>query len=203
MEIDARMKSVDLVLISEHLRFGEQVIYYRSKSLMQVVSVLLESGKADSAGVAVLLVLFSILFPMTKLISSVLYLRGTKRIKNSKLVQFFVFKSGKWSMADVTVVAIFMSYIGFESILHAQLPHLNMSTSLVESVSTDASSVQPGFILFTTFVLFSMGLSVVLKRITAKDSALTMTRVGIPPLPLRAGSQREKVSQGPFYGSRN
>ena len=32
--------------------------------------------------------------------------------KKNKLIQFFAFKSGKWSMADVMVVAIFMAYIG-------------------------------------------------------------------------------------------
>jgi len=171
MEIDARIKSVDLMLIGEHLRFNEQVIYYRSKSLMQVVKALMESGKVDSVGVAGLIFLFSILFPMIKLTSGEIYLRGSEKIRNSKLIRFFAFKSGKWSMADVTVVAIFMAYIGFESIISHQLQQLNRSTNLVESITTDASSVQPGFVLFTTFVLYSMALSEVLKRITAQDSA--------------------------------
>jgi uncharacterized paraquat-inducible protein A len=32
-----------------------------------------------------------------------------------------VFKTGKWSMADVIVVAIFMAYIGFSGIVGEQL----------------------------------------------------------------------------------
>jgi hypothetical protein len=170
MEIDARIQSIDIMLIGERFRFNEQVVYYRSKSLMQVVQVMMRSGKADSIAVAVLILVFSILFPMLKLLSAELYLRGNERMRNSKLVHFFAFKSGKWSMADVTVVAIFMAYIGFETIVHNQLQKLNMSTSVVESVTTDASSMQPGYALFTTFVLYSMFLSVILKKITARGS---------------------------------
>jgi hypothetical protein len=70
-------------------------------------------------------------------------------------------------MADVMVVAIFMSYIGFESILNAQLPHLSVKNDIVQTITTDASSMQIGFILFTTFVLYSMLLSEMLKRITS------------------------------------
>ena len=168
MEIDARLKNFDLMLIGEQVRFDEQVIYYRSKSLMQVIRLLMQSGKWDSFGVAGLLMAFSVLFPITKLITAVVYLRGNERINKSKIVQFFAFKSGKWSMADVTVVAIFMDYIGFQSILDTQLPKLNMKTNMVETITTNNSSMQAGFVLFTTFVLFSMGLSEILKRITAK-----------------------------------
>jgi hypothetical protein len=167
MEIDARLKSVDLMLIGENIHFNEQVIYYRSKSLMQVVSLLIESGKGDSLMVGFLLIMFSVLFPVTKLVTAVFYLRGNERFNNSKVVQFFAFKSGKWSMADVMVVAIFMSYIGFESILNAQLPHLSVKNDIVQTITTDASSMQIGFILFTTFVLYSMLLSEMLKRITS------------------------------------
>lgn len=176
MEIDARLKSVDLMLIGERVRFDEQVIYYRSKSLMQVVRLLLQSGKWDSMGVAALLVTFSVLFPVAKLVTALLYLRGNQRFNHSKFVQFFAFKSGKWSMADVTVVAIFMSYIGFQSILNTQLPKLNMKTDLVESITTNASSMQAGFVLFTAFVLYSMGLSEILKRITRQQKAVQPQR---------------------------
>ena len=53
--------------------------------------------------------------------------------KLNKIVRFLVFKSGKWSMADVMVVAIFMSYIGFTGIISSQLgpvsyTHLTLPT---------------------------------------------------------------------------
>ena len=72
---------------------------------------------------------------------------------NNKVIQFFAFKSGKWSMADVNVVAIFMAYIGFKGILDSQLTSLNMKTDSLASISTNETTLQPGFILFVAFVL--------------------------------------------------
>lgn len=174
MEVDARLKSVDLTLIGEHLKFNDQVLYYRSKSLMQVVNVLMKSGKADTIVVGFLVLLFSILFPIAKLVSTEMFLLGGERVKRSKAIQFFAFKSGKWSMADVMVVAIFMTYVGFESLVNNQLENLDIKTSSLESITTNASSLQPGFILFTTFVFFSLALSEILKRIAAQKNTVSL-----------------------------
>ena len=62
-------------------------------------------------------------------------------------------------MADVMVVAIFMAYIGFKGILDNQLAGLNFSSPGVTSIATNLTSLQPGYILFVTFVLFGMILS--------------------------------------------
>ncbi len=69
-------------------------------------------------------------------------------------------------MADVNVVAIFMAYIGFKGILDNQMQHLNLKTDSLASISTNETSLQPGFILFVGFVLFGLVLSVVLNKIT-------------------------------------
>jgi len=167
IEIDARIKTVDFQLMGDHLHFNDQVLYYRSKSLIQVVSTLMQTGQADSIGVGVLLLLFSILFPAAKLISTELYLLGAHGARKNKLIEFFALKSGKWSMADVTVVAIFMAFIGFRGIINNQLHALNVKTDSLESIATNATALQPGFLLFTAFVLFGIALSEILKRITA------------------------------------
>jgi hypothetical protein len=169
MEIDARIGRIDLKLIGESVQFDEQVIYYRSKSLMQVVWLLVKNGKIESILVGVLLVVFSVVFPVTKLITGVIYLRGKERFNRLPIVQFFAFNSAKWSMVDVFVVAIFMSYIGFQSILRSQLSNLNVQTGAVQSVTTNHSSMQAGFILFTVFVLYNMVLSEMLKKISKSN----------------------------------
>lgn len=169
IEIDARLKSVDFQLIGSAVHFNDQVLYYRSKSLLQVVSTLMQTGKVDSMGVGVLLLLFSILFPVAKLVSTELLLLGGPAFKKSRLVEFFALKSGKWSMADVNVVAIFMAFIGFRGIINSQLEGLNMNTAAVDSISTNATTLQPGFYLFTAFVLFSLALSEILKHMLPKD----------------------------------
>ena len=79
-------------------------------------------------------------------------------------MEFFALKSGKWSMADVMMVAIFMAYVGFKGILDNQLQDLNMHTDYLTSIATNQTSLQPGFILFVSYVLFGLVLAVILKE---------------------------------------
>jgi len=169
IEIDARIKEMSFLLIGEHISFHDQVIFFQSKSIVDVVHILLETGKVDSAGVGILILMFSIVFPIAKLTATKLYLLGSNRWRNNKVVQFFAFKSGKWSMADVNVVAIFMAYIGFKGILDNQLSKLNLQTESLASISTNETSLQPGFLLFVSFVLFGLILSVILQKITSLE----------------------------------
>jgi hypothetical protein len=166
IEIDARIKHMSFLLMGEHIEFNDQVLFYRSKSIVQVVRILIETNKTDSIIVGVLILAFSIIFPILKLISTEIYLLGNKRWKKSGIIHFFAFKSGKWSMADVMVVAIFMAYVGFNGILNNQLKNVNMDTHYVKSIATNLTSLQPAYILFVSFVLFSLILPEILKRIT-------------------------------------
>jgi hypothetical protein len=170
IEIDARIKEMSFLLIGEQISFHDQVIFFQSKSIVDVVRILIETGKFDSAVVGILILIFSIVFPIGKLLATKAYLLGNDRWKNNKVIQFFAFKSGKWSMADVNVVAIFMAYIGFKGILDSQLSNLNMKTDSLASISTNETTLQPGFILFVAFVLFGLILSVILQRITAAEA---------------------------------
>lgn len=169
IEIDARIKEMSFLLIGERISFNDQVIFFQSKSIVDVVRILLETGKYDSAIVGILILVFSIVFPVGKLMATKVYLLGNSKWKNNKVIQFFAFKSGKWSMADVNVVAIFMAYIGFKGILDSQLSNLNLKTDSLASISTNETTLQPGFILFVAFVLFGLVLSVILQRITAAE----------------------------------
>lgn len=166
IEIDARIEEMSFMLLGEKIVFNDQVIFFQSKSIVDVVRILIETGKYDSAFVGILILIFSIIFPMGKLFATQLYLLGKVKWRSNKLIQFFAFKSGKWSMADVNVVAIFMAYIGFKGILDSQLKGLNMKTESLASISTNETSLQPGFILFLAFVLFGLVLAVILQRIT-------------------------------------
>jgi uncharacterized paraquat-inducible protein A len=70
-----------------------------------------------------------------------------------------IFKSGKWSMSDVMVVAIFMSYIGFTGIISNQLSALNQSSGRLHILTTNYSELQNGFYYFLAFVLLSLIIS--------------------------------------------
>jgi hypothetical protein len=165
IEIDARIKEMSFLLLGEKLAFHDQIIFFQSKSIVDVVDILVNTGQWDSIIVGLLILIFSIIFPIAKLVSSRLYLAGSDTWRNSKLIRFFALKSGKWSMADVYVVAIFMAYIGFKSILDNQLNQLNFKTNSLASISTNETTLQPGFLLFITFVLFGLVLATILERI--------------------------------------
>lgn len=169
IEIDARIKELSFTLIGRHLEFHDQVLFFQSKSIIDVVHILLATGKPDSIVVGVLILIFSVLFPITKLICTQVYLMGGERIRKHGLIKFFAFKSGKWSMADVMVVAIFMAYIGFKGILDTQLGHMNVHTKSLTTIATNQTSLQPGFILFICYVLFGLILGAILKKITLQE----------------------------------
>ncbi len=171
IEIDARIKEMTFLLMGENISFHDQVIFFQSKSIVDVVGVLIDTGRFDSVLVGFLILTFSIIFPIGKLLSTEFYLLGSEKMRKNKFIRFFAFKSGKWSMADVNVIAIFMAYIGFKGILDSQLSQLNMKTESLASISTNETSLQPGFILFVAFVLFGLILAVILQKITSIETA--------------------------------
>jgi hypothetical protein len=166
IDIDARIKNIDFLLLGEHLQFNNQLLFYRSKSVMQMVNVLMFAGHADTLFVGFLIFLFSIVFPITKLVAALCSLYGGEKLRHNKVVHFFAFDSGKWSMADVMVVAIFMAYIGFNGVLNGQLKGLNFQSQAVGAIATNQTALQTGFTLFLAYVLYSLALSFILKRMS-------------------------------------
>jgi predicted Co/Zn/Cd cation transporter (cation efflux family) len=119
----------------------------------------------------VLILLFSIVLPISKLICTQLVLLGNAKNRSRKVLEFVAFKTSKWSMADVLVVAIFMAYVGFKSILDSQLKDLNVQSQSMSVITTNRTSLQPAFILFTTFVLFGLVLAEIIKRSASARAA--------------------------------
>ncbi|MDP4149636.1 MAG: paraquat-inducible protein A [Bacteroidota bacterium] len=170
IEIDARINSLDFHLIGESISFKDQVLFFQSKSILNVVGLLIHTGKYDSILVGVLILCFSIFFPITKLLSTGVYLLGEKQWSKNKWIAYFAFHSGKWSMADVMVVAIFMAYIGFNGILNDQMSDLDVHSDSLTSIATNHTSLQPGYLVFVGFVLWGLVLSQILKMITKRTS---------------------------------
>ena len=167
IDIDARIASFNFVMLGETIAFEDQVLYFKSKSILEVVRLMISQGNWDIVTVGFLVLAFSVLFPLTKIVFSFLILT-IKKLGNNKVAQFFVFKSGKWSMADVMVVAIFMAYIGFASILTDQLKQLERSRNF-ELLTTNESTLNNGFFLFTAFVMMSLVLAQVIQRRSESD----------------------------------
>lgn len=170
IEVDARIKSLDFVLLGEHVVFKNQVLFFQSKSILDVVEVLVKQPAVDSILVGVLILVFSILFPIMKLSSTGIHLLSKRKLAENKFIKYFAFQSGKWSMADVIVIAILMTYIGLNGLLESQLANLNIRSDLLTIITTNNTALQPGYIIFISFVLYGLILSTILKFITPYDS---------------------------------
>jgi len=170
IEVDARIRSLDFVLLGEHVVFKDQVLFFQSKSIMDVVHVLISQPGIDSILVGVLILVFSILFPVVKLSSTGIHLLGNKKLAENKVIKYFAFQSGKWSMADVIVIAILMAYIGLNGLLESQLRALNIKNDSLTILTTNNTALQPGYIIFISFVLYGLILSTILKFITPHDA---------------------------------
>lgn len=116
---------------------GKFYFQYQCKSVTDVIHILFE---ANNYTVGIALLLFSVIFPIIKLLVSFLSMAipSTHRFYIMKLI---IHKLGKWSMADVFVVAMFLSFLAFQ----------NMS----DQIQTDAR-VLPGLYYFMSFSILSI-----------------------------------------------
>jgi hypothetical protein len=171
IEVDARIRAMHFHLLGETISFKDQVLFFQSKSIVDVVVLLIKTGRYDSVIVGLLILCFSIVFPLAKMCSAGFYLLGKRKWSKGSVVQFFAFKSSKWSMADVMVVAILMTYIGFNGILDSQMAGLNVNTATLSSITTNNTALQPGYIVFLGFVIYGFILSHVLRHLTTRQPA--------------------------------
>lgn len=166
IDLEARIDLLLFHLMGEEVKFMDNIIFFQSKSITDVVRILIEEGSLPMIFVGCLVFLFSIVFPALKLTSSLLYTYDVGDMRNNQLVRFFVIKSGKWSMADVMVVAIFMAFIGFNGIIGSQLDILTESAKPVDIFTTNGTKLLGGFYLFLLFCISSLALSEILIRKT-------------------------------------
>ena len=164
IELEARIDMLLFQLLGEEVVFENNIIFFQSKSITDMVHILMNDGSIQMVFVAVLIFTFSIVFPSVKLICSYLYSLNNEKIMKNKVIQFFVIKSGKWSMADVMVVAIFMAYIGFNGIVGSQMDNLSRSTEPIQILTTNGTHLTGGFYLFLFFCLSSLFLSSALTK---------------------------------------
>ena len=164
IELEARIDMLLFQLLGEEVVFENNIIFFQSKSITNMVHILMTDGSIQMVFVAILIFTFSIIFPSVKLFCSYLYSLNNEKIMKNKVIQFFVIKSGKWSMADVMVVAIFMAYIGFNGIVGSQMDNLSRSTEPIQILTTNGTHLTGGFYLFLFFCLSSLFLSSALTK---------------------------------------
>ena len=159
IDMDARISQMSIALMGHPIYFENQVLYFQSKSILDVFWIMITHKDFQMKIVGVLLITFSIFFPLLKIISSLGYYYNYHNARENPVIKFFVIKSGKWSMADVMVVAIFMAYIGFNGIISSQFGQLKSAAQEIVILTTNGTSLQPGYYVFLAYTLLALLLS--------------------------------------------
>lgn len=159
IDMEAKISELSFVLLDHEVRFKDQVLFFQSKSILDVFHVMITHKQLQMNLVAILLVTFSVIFPMFKLLASLAYYYDYCAARTKKFVKFFVLRAGKWSMADVLVVAIFMSYIGMNGIINSQLKNIREYGESLNVVTTNGTELQPGFYVFLAYTILALFLS--------------------------------------------
>lgn len=162
IEVDARIRTFNFILLGEKVSFDNQMLFFQSKSIWGIITTLLNQQKADAITVGILILLFIILLPFIRLTAKGIHMFT----QNNKVVNYLAFEANKWDMADVMIVGVLMTYIGLNGILKSELGNLNIHNDVLTTTTANFSSLQPGYFIFVGYVIFEVMLSYILKRIS-------------------------------------
>lgn len=163
IEVEAKISQLRMTFLGEPIAFGDQVLYFQSKSVLEVFRTLIEQGRPDLWIVGMLVLMFSVVFPVLKILASSLCLFKPSLLRENRLARFFALESSKWSMADVMALAIFMSFVAFNGLIATTMSGLK-GIGAELAIPTDSSKLLPGYYLFIGFCLASLFLSKKLER---------------------------------------
>ena len=163
LEVEAKISKLGINFMGAPIEFGDQVLYFQSKSVLEVFHTLITAGRPDMWIVGVLVLMFSVVFPILKTLALVCGLFKPSLLQNNRLTRFFALESSKWSMADVMALAIFMSFVAFNGLIPNTMAGLR-ETGAQLVIPTDSSKILPGYQLFIGFCLGSLFLSKKLER---------------------------------------
>jgi Paraquat-inducible protein A len=163
LEVEAKISQLSMTFMGSPISFSDQVLYFQSKSVLEVFRALVTTGKPDMWIVGVLVLTFSVIFPVLKTFTVALCLFRPELLKGNRLVKFLALESSRWSMADVMALAIFMSFVAFNGLIANTMGGLKeIGAQLV--IPTESSKILPGYHLFIGFCLASLLLSKKLDR---------------------------------------
>jgi len=165
LEVEVRVTRLDATLLGAPIEFRDQSLYYRSKTVLEVSRSLIEMHRPAMSLVAILVILFSVVFPALKMLALGASLFRPSLLRNSRVVRLLAFELSKWSMADVMVLAIFMSFIAFNGVIESGMGGIRTEPAVQQLVlPTNSSTILPGYFLFIGFCVASICLSKKLER---------------------------------------
>ncbi len=170
IDMMARITTFGFVLFGHKIEFTNQVVYFQSKSVLDVFWILISHKEFPMKVIGVLMIFFSIVLPIFKLLASVFYYYNVAGVRQNGFMKFLVLKSGKWSMTDALVVAIMMAYIGFNGMVHTQFDIIRAQIPQFDLISTNDTILQIGFFIFLCYVILSMLFAQMLERVAQQET---------------------------------
>jgi hypothetical protein len=160
LEVEVRVTKIDATLLGTPIEFRDQSLYYRSKTVYEVFQTLIHMGRPEMSVVGVLVILFSVVFPTLKMLALAASLFRPTLLRTNRFVKLLAFELSKWSMADVMVLAIFMSFVAFNGVIGSAFDGLRSVPNVQQVlIPTNASKILPGYYLFIGFCVSSILLS--------------------------------------------
>lgn len=153
INLDARIDYIEVSLFGQDITFFNQVVMFQSKSILEIVNSLISHPDTKVISVGILVLLFSLVTPVFKLISSLMIHLGF--IKSKTFIKF-VLALGKWSMADVFTVALFMAYLGMNGLVNSNLSQLDQQQADTIINTANYTRFKPGLIFFVGFTLVGL-----------------------------------------------
>ena len=137
-------------------------VYQRTRSILGAVRELFKSGNYL---VSFLILLFSIIVPVSKgsmLLGSIYASQQRVRERLVKIVDLI----GKWSMADVFVIGVFLAFLATENQVQENRFQVEALGAQLEVgiVTRVTSTLGPGFYFFLGYCIFSIFWTQVLKQ---------------------------------------
>lgn len=135
---------------------GRTYYYFQSKSVDSIIKLLYKDNNNTIANV---ILAFSVIIPLFKLLFTILLLYWERARKN-KTITIILTLVGKWSMADVFVTGVFVAYFSFHSMHMGQ-------------IETE-SNVLLGFYFFLSYAVISILASVMLWVAAGKEMQMKL-----------------------------
>ncbi len=171
LEVEVRITKLDATLLGTLIEFRDQSLYYSSKTVFEVFQTLIQMGRPEMTLVAVLVILFSVIFPALKMLALSACLLRPALLRTNRLVKLLAFGLSKWSMADVMALAIFMCFVAFNGVIGSAWDGLRDVPNVQKVlIPTNASKILPGYYLFIGFCVSSIFLSKKLEQGIASSS---------------------------------
>ncbi|PKL16326.1 MAG: hypothetical protein CVV49_16775 [Spirochaetae bacterium HGW-Spirochaetae-5] len=164
IDLDIKISKFSFMLMGHTVAFRDQVIYFQSKSIIDIFIMLVKHNDTQIKLAGMLVALFIIILPILKITSSTCYYFNYRNARNNPVICFFIKKSGRWFIEATMIISTLMTYTIFNRIISGRFNHFNaVSRDLIVALKND-TYLQPGYYAYLAYAIFALFLTDYLSR---------------------------------------